>query len=93
MNTSNVPSSKRIRLDNRNRFPISLLIIFAILAVLAETKDWKRRYRPIYYDANSRRAQAAVTELTNRIFNATNYPQFFPQNRQPTRRTRSESDS
>ena len=90
MNTSNVPSSKRIRLDNRNRFPISLLIIFAIMAVLAETKDWRRRYRPIYYDANSRRAQAAVTELTNRVFNATNYPQFF---RQPSRRTRSESDS
>ena len=93
MNTSNVPSSKRIRLHNRNRFPISLLIIFAILAVLVETRDWRRRYRPIYYDANSRRAQAAVTELVNRLFSATGWASDAPQNRQPSRRTRSESDS
>ena len=93
MNTSkvNVPSSKSIRLDNRNRFPISVLIIFAILAIVAETRNWRRRYRPqqtIYSNlsqADLSRAQASVQELTNRLFSASDAPQ--------SRRSRSESDS
>ena len=98
MNTSNAPSSKRIRLHNRNRFPIPVLIIFAILATLAETRNWRRRYRPqqtiFSNDVNlNRRAQAAVLELTNRLFLPTGpWASDAPQ-RQPTRRTRSESDS
>ena len=84
MNTYNITSSKRIRLHNRNtRLSISVLIIFAILAILAETIELESRRA--FTRELSRRSQAHIQELTSRL--------FAPQVRQPSRRTRSESDT